>query len=192
MEPQHCSEWSLLFVPTIIASDLSGLRDNPLTENHHDNFRKHALMSLSACFRKLSWWFSVNGLSLNPDKSEAMIVGTNKRLHSEQCCDSIALDDIRTQLVPCVKSLGVIIDNTLSFDEHIDNICKTANYHIRALRHIRKCISKKTAKSVGGAMVGARLDYCNALLHGTSKANIRKLQRVQNTLVRTVKQVNRC
>ena len=35
-------------------------------------------------------------------------------------------------------------------------------------------------------MVGARLDYCNAILYGTSKSNIQKLQHVQNSLARIV------
>ena len=36
------------------------------------------------------------------------------------------------------------------------------------------------------AIVGARLDYCNSILHGTSKYNISHLQWVQNTLARVV------
>ena len=35
-------------------------------------------------------------------------------------------------------------------------------------------------------MVTARLDYCNSLLQGTSKDNIARLQRVQNSLARVV------
>ena len=35
-------------------------------------------------------------------------------------------------------------------------------------------------------MVCARLDYCNAVLYGTSKSNIQKLQRLQNSLARVV------
>jgi hypothetical protein len=34
--------------------------------------------------------------------------------------------------------------------------------------------------------VCSRLDYCNAILYGTSKSNIQKLQRVQNSLARIV------
>ena len=36
------------------------------------------------------------------------------------------------------------------------------------------------------AIVGAKLDYCNGILHGISTTNINKLQRVQNTLARVV------
>jgi len=35
-------------------------------------------------------------------------------------------------------------------------------------------------------MVGARLDFCNAILHETSKSNIQKLQRAQTSIVRIV------
>ena len=37
-------------------------------------------------------------------------------------------------------------------------------------------------------LVTSRLDYCNSLLYGTSKANIGRLQRVQNDLARVVLQ----
>ena len=35
------------------------------------------------------------------------------------------------------KILGVTIDNKLSFDEHISNICNTANKNLNALRRIK-------------------------------------------------------
>jgi len=35
-------------------------------------------------------------------------------------------------------------------------------------------------------MVGDRLDYCNAILHRTSKYNIQKLQRAKNSIARIV------
>jgi len=35
-------------------------------------------------------------------------------------------------------------------------------------------------------MVSTRLDYCNAILNGTSKSNIQKLQRAQNSIARIV------
>ena len=47
-------------------------------------------------------------------------------------------------------------------------------------------MSKDTACTVASAIVGSRLNYCNAILVGISKANLNKLQRVQNTLARVV------
>ena len=47
-----------------------------------------------------------------------------------------------------------------------------------ALRHIRPLLTLNDTISV----VSSRLDYANALLHGTSATNLNKLQVAQNTL----------
>jgi len=65
-------------------------------------------------------------------------------------------------------------------------VCKTSYYHIRALRHIRQYVNEATAKNIATTMISARLDYCNSVLYCTSQRNLNKLQRVQNSLARTV------
>ena len=127
-------------------------------------------------------WFLCNGLSLNPDKSEEIIMETRVRLRSDVPITSITVAGSSIPVVSSVKSLGVTLDSTLTFDQHVRNICKSSSYHIRALRHIRKCVNESAAKSIACTMVGARIDYCNALLYGISEANIDKLQRLQNSL----------
>jgi len=47
------------------------------------------------------------------------------------------------------------------------------------------------AKSVGHSIVSSRLDYANALLHGTSTSNLNRLQVAQNSLDRAVCQAPR-
>ena len=49
-----------------------------------------------------------------------------------------------------------------------------------------KCVDAEIAQTVACLMVGARIDYCNSVLYGTSAANLNKLQRVINTLARVV------
>ena len=85
-----------------------------------------------------------------------------------------------------IKNLGVIIDSNLSFDQHIDATCKSAHFHIRALRHIRGLLSTEVARCVAASIVGSRLDYCNGLLFGATSKNLCKLQLVQNTAARVV------
>ena len=48
-----------------------------------------------------------------------------------------------------VKSLGAITDNALFFDDHINTVWNAAHFHIRALRHIRRCESVNDAKNSG-------------------------------------------
>ena len=74
----------------------------------------------------------------------------------------------------------------LSFDRHVNSLCKSCNFHIRALRHIRLTLTDDMAKAVATSMVSSRLDYCNSLLYGISNSNLDKLQRIQNSLARVV------
>ena len=137
-------------------------------------------------------WLDANGLCLNPDKSEATVIGTSARQRSEQSIDDITVAGALVPITRTVRSLGVTLDNTLSFDDHVNNVCKAAHYHIRALRHIRRCVSLNDAKAVAAVMVLSWLDYCNSILNGMSSSNLNKLQRVQNVLARTVMMTNRC
>ena len=64
--------------------------------------------------------------------------------------------------------------------------CKSTYFYIRALRHIRQTLSTDDAKTVASALVGSRLDYANSIIYDASAANICKLQRIHNSLVRVV------
>ena len=78
------------------------------------------------------------------------------------------------------------MDNRLSFDQHVSDVVRSCNYHIRSLRHIRPLIDRETAVSLACSIVASRLDFCNSVLYGVSETNIAKLQRMQNNLARVV------
>ena len=125
-------------------------------------------------------------MALNPDKSESILLGTSQRVHGYSDLVSVDVAGCLVPLVSRVKILGVTLDPSLSMDRHVDAVCKSAYYHMRSLRHFRSAISEDMAKSVASALVGSRLDYANSVLHGVTQRNIRRLQRVQNSLARIV------
>ena len=141
---------------------------------------------ISDCFGAVQHWLDLNGLSMNPDKTESIVIGTSARQRVESPAGPIELGLVSIKPTSSVRSLGVTIDDTLSFNEPVDSVCKASNFHLRALRHIRNFISENTAKTIARSMVEGRLDYCNSVLYGASTTNINKLQRVQNSLARVV------
>ena len=54
------------------------------------------------------------------------------------------------------------------------------------MRHIRPAITVSDANMIACSVVGSRLDYANAVLHGASSKNINRVQRIQNALARCV------
>ena len=54
------------------------------------------------------------------------------------------------------------------------------------LRNINQILPRPTKERFVNAIITSRLDYCNALLYGTSAINIARLQRIQNTAARLI------
>ena len=141
---------------------------------------------LERCTDAIYDWLSHNGLALNPAKSEAIRISVGPPLSNAVSVDTISVAGAPIKLVDSIKSLGVIIDKGLTFNQHVAMICKGCYFHIRSLRHIRASLPDDVAKTVACSIVSSRLDYCNSLLVGMSESNFDKLQRVQNTLARAV------
>jgi hypothetical protein len=160
--------------------------DTQLFISLHSNDIQDSVKRLEECLLSLYSWFCHNGLSLNADKSEVILLGTSRRKQSYANFSSINITDSTINLSKSIKLLGVTLDNSLSLDTHVAAVCKSSWYHLRALKHIRNAINKDTAKSIGHALVSSRLDYANAVLYGTSNKNFQKLQRVQNSLAKIV------
>ena len=128
----------------------------------------------------------MNGLLLNPNKSEVIQFTTTRGRDRVDDVTSLNVSNAAVKPSSTVKSLGVTLDRKLSFDAHVANVCRLCYYHIRALRHVRQSLPVDVAKTVACSIIGSRLDYCNSLLAGTSKSNLIRLQRVQNTLARVI------
>jgi len=131
--------------------------------------------ALSMCVNDVARWFLENGLLLNPNKTEAVLFGTSAQRKKIPTAGGI---DVTGAVVPfrdTVKLLGVTLDSAMSMDRHVTEVIRSCSYHTRALRHIRPLLTLDVTKSVGHSIVASRLDYANALLHGTSTSNLHRL-----------------
>ena len=146
----------------------------------------HSIKNLEQCATAVRNWFLCNGMLLNPDKSEVLLVAGRAQAQTFAGGSGVSVAGSDIKFAVQLKSLGVMLDQSLSFDQHVRNVVKASNFHIRALRHIRPLLDQTVANTVACSIVSSRLDYCNSLLYGTSGKNLAKLQRVQNTLARVV------
>ena len=111
-----------------------------------------------------------------------MLVGTRQLDKLDSCF--ITVGNNRISPSPCVKNLGSWFDSNLSMTDHINKPCNAAFYHLHNLRRIKKYLSRDSLITLVHAFITSRLDYCNGLLFGLPKAEIAKLQRVQNAAER--------
>ena len=143
-----------------------------------------SIEELTECLKSVQEWMDGVKLKLNPKKR---IYHYRSKSHQRVACTKFPCSTPPKQYLSVgVKYLGVIFDSDNSFDNHIAKVCRACYYNLRDLRRIRKFLGVKTTILLANAMVSSRLDYCNSLLHGVSKSNIAKLQRVQNALCRII------
>uniref|UniRef100_A0AAQ5ZK56 Reverse transcriptase domain-containing protein n=1 Tax=Amphiprion ocellaris TaxID=80972 RepID=A0AAQ5ZK56_AMPOC len=160
---------------------------------HTDPTSTSAPSALIACLEETKAWLAENFLQLNASKTEAILIGTPHQLKSSPI-SAISLSDFSIPLSSSVRNLGVIFDPHLSFEHHIQNLCKISFFHLKNISKLRPTLSLSDAEKLVHAFVSSRLDYCNALLVGIPAKSLLKLQHVQNTaariLTRTPKQAH--
>ena len=124
-------------------------------------------------------------LMINDEKTEFLLIGTRQQLDKLDSC-SITVGNNHISPSPCVRNLGSWFDSNLSMTDHINKACNVAVYHLYNLRHIKKYLSRDSLIPLVHAFIISHLDYCNGLLFGLPKAQIAKLQRVQNAAARLI------
>ena len=76
-----------------------------------------------------------------------------------------------------VGDLGVLLDNELTMQPHINKIYSAWFYHLRRLQQLRRLIDRAMMQRLVSAFVISRLDYCNSTLAGLGACALEPLQR---------------
>ena len=105
--------------------------------------------------------------------------------------DSITIRADVIKASKCAKNIGVWLDSVLSMDVQINNICKTAFFHLRNIAKIRKFLTHRQCEILIHAFISSKLDYCNVLLSGLRQSQINRLQHVQNSAARLLTATSR-
>ena len=87
--------------------------------------------------KHVSDWFRVNKLTLNSNKTKFMMFASSKCLKSVAKIN-ITVENEPTEQVDSFKYLGVILDRTLSFADHIAYISKKMKFRITMLGRASK------------------------------------------------------
>ena len=122
---------------------------------------------LIPAFSKICRWLSFNKLSLNTVKTEFMIIGTPKYIKKLDVDPGstpymiVAADGSRIRRVKLVKSLGLIVDDTLTWSNHIEYISTKMKQGIGVIKKTSKYLDKHSLLMLYRSLVETHLRYCN-------------------------------
>ena len=128
-------------------------------------------------------WFKTNFMMVNPDKFQVMFIKSiyNKE---DEVPETIAINGNILKNEDHVKLLGITIDAKLSFDLHINNICRRASQQLNILRRFSRSFQLKEMTMVYNAFIMSNFNYCPLVWHFCSPVNIRKMEKIQERALR--------
>ena len=146
----------------------------------------NVLENLKHDLKMLLKWVRINPLQANPGKFQFTILGKKKRNSVKLIINTTEIEESRK-----VVLLGTTIDNLLIFNEHIDNLCRTANYELHALRRIRKYLSLEKAKLLCNAFINSQLNYAPLVWMFCRKKQYLKIQKIHHKTLKVVYNSNK-
>ena len=134
----------------------------------------------------ISVWMAANKLSLNKSKTEYMFIGSHQKL--KQCNSElqIKIGDTPIQRVTVTKSLGMMVDETLTWHSQTDLITKKVNKGLYVLRRLRDFVDVRTLVTVYKTLIQPHFNYCSQVWGCLGITLQNQLQRLQNRAARII------
>ena len=126
-------------------------------------------------------WFQTNPLKANPSKSQFMILGNKQNISLVLNINGKKINNFRD-----IELLGIVIDNQLKFNKHIENLCKKASFKLHALRRIRKFLTVEKARILANAFINSQFNYAPLIWMFSSKTAINKILKIHYRTLQVV------
>ena len=121
-------------------------------------------------------WFSNNQMKGNTDQCH-LIMSTNN-------ATELQIGDSSIKTSNCEKLLGVKIDYKLTFDEHVNSLCKKANSKLRALARTTPSMNIEKRKLLMNSFFNAQFNYCPLIWMLHTRCNNNKIKHLQERCLR--------
>ena len=126
-------------------------------------------------------WFRLSSLKANPGKFQFMILGDKSHYKQE-----LKINSTKVEAGDDVLLLGITIDKKLTFKQHVENLCRKAQYKLHALRRIRKFLTIGKAKMLGNAFIDSQFKYAPLLWMFCRKTFYSKIEKIHHKTLNVI------
>ena len=143
--------------------------------------------AVNSDLENLRKWLIANKLSLNVAKTEFMLIGSKPMIKNiSDSCPNVYIENIQIKQVHECKTLGVTIDQHLSWKSNTENICKKVTAGISAIRRIKPFVDQDTLILIYNTIVRPYFDYCCEVWDVFGETQSKRLQKLQNRAARII------
>ena len=133
-------------------------------------------------------WFKVNRLSVNLKKTNFVIFGNTSKLQHLNNYE-VVLDSTVIERKMCAKFLGVIVDDKLTWNNHIECIEGKVAKNIGIIRKVQSVLPTSVLNTLFCSLTLPYLPHCNVIW---SNNRITRLYRLNILQKRAIRVVNKC
>ena len=139
--------------------------------------------SATSCLQEdldaVSSWLAKNKLTINSSKSELLLFRQSK------VC-SLRINGEVLNVVKCSKYLGVQIDNSLTFEKHIDVVCKKVSKLVGLVSRLRYFLPKHVLLKFYDYYIKPKIQY-GCLVYGySSKVKLNRIKFLRKKFLRLI------
>ena len=134
-------------------------------------------------------WFKANRLSVNCSKTQCILFTSNRSKHKQFQLD-LTLDGENLNQVTEMKYLGLILDRHLTFENHVNSICRKVSIRTKMLWRVRCFIPRSLARILYQSLIYTHFTYCNFIIDAASENLKSKLQCYHNSALRAILNVD--
>ena len=128
-------------------------------------------------------WSDANRLTLNIDKTNCILISN---ILDSVPAGNIKLDDIELEFISDIKYLGVIIDNQLKFDKHVNYICGKIAKSIGVLLRCKSYVPLSGLRCIYFSIIHPYISYCLPIFGSIYAVHLNPLKILQNRAIRII------
>lgn len=132
-------------------------------------------------------WTGAHGILPNPNKFQVIVIGSDRRLpRVDLDSGQVKFNGTTIPFSKQVKNLGVIIDTTLSWAPHINNVSRKCYYSFHSLNLLRRILPFGVRKLLCTSLILPIIEYADVVYLNLNKELQTKIQRLQNACIRFI------
>ena len=154
-----------------------------ITSRNVSNLVEKAHQELS----NVAEWLRINKLSPNPQKTEFLVIGHACKTNHPDLPETLNLNNSDIKRVNKARSLGIIVDENLDWDEQLKRTTSKISAGLSAVKWLKNIMTQTQLCCVYYALVESHLRYGYVIWGSLSKTKITVLQRLQDRACAIIK-----
>ena len=128
-------------------------------------------------------WFRKNSMAANPAKFQTMLSKSNSIKYIQL---NVTVEHISLPSSDTMKVLGIDIDDRLTFDGHVSNMCIKAGSQLNVLQRLKGSLDQDSRMAIYKSFIMSTFNHCPLIWMFTSETSLSKLENIQKRALRFI------